>query len=227
MGDSDLRLRRAFNADYLLWLEKPEWSALEAPFLLGGFVPEELPEGSKTLDEAIEATQGIHEAIAEAIKAARLPVRNAPTAWVVWAEQRGLTLPPELIALAREQPNTPEQNDSPAFAGNAPPMNDGDSCAKIENKAKSKQENGEPFLQEKSRNSRAEVEKWVAWQAQKLVEKGDIVFDLADRIRLKAESHGYQSERGPLKVANITKMIPPGLTGGRTKSKGTKKKSSK
>ncbi len=90
--------------------------------------------------------------------------------------------------------------------------------------AKPKQETGEPFLQAKSKNSRAAVEKWVAWQAHDKVETTDNTDDLAKRIWKIADSFKYESERGKMTVASITKMLPRGLTGGRGKNKGVRGK---
>jgi hypothetical protein len=74
-----------------------------------------------------------------------------------------------------------------------------------ENDAKPKQEAGEPFLQPKNKNSRASVEKWVAWQARDKVKTGDNTDGLAGRILDIAKSFGYQSERGPMTIASIKK----------------------
>lgn len=84
---------------------------------------------------------------------------------------------------------------------------------------RNERDSDEPFLQ-KGQNSRAGVAKWVAWQACKMASDFGKVSDLAESIRLLAESHGYQSERKEMTVASITKMIPAGLTGGRSKNKG-------
>jgi hypothetical protein len=118
-------------------------------------------------------------------------------------------LPPELIALARKQTYAPEQNNA------STKVDAGDVAAEED---ESTQESGEPYLQ-KGRNSRKAVENWVAWQANSRVEKDDTVADLAKRIWLIAERWGYESERGKMTVASITKMIPAGLTGGRSKNK--------
>lgn len=123
--------------------------------------------------------------------------------FAVWAVEvvKWPALPPELIALARKQTDAPEQND-----------------------ATPKQEIDEPFLQRNSRNSRAAVDRWVKWQAQQQVKDADNTSDLAARILEIAGRWEYQSERGPMTIASITKMLPPGLTGGRGKNKGIRGK---
>jgi hypothetical protein len=90
--------------------------------------------------------------------------------------------------------------------------------------AQPKLEAGEPFLQPKSKNSRAAVDQWVKWQAHQLVKATDNTFALAERIWEIADRWKYESERGPMTIASITKMLPPGLTGGRGKNKGIKAK---
>jgi hypothetical protein len=93
--------------------------------------------------------------------------------------------------------------------------------------AQLKQEADEPFLQANGRNCRAAVEKWVAWQARTLFEPNDTTDELADRILGIANRWGYESERRPMTIASITKMLPPGLTGGRGKNKGIRGKAKK
>lgn len=115
----------------------------------------------------------------------------------------------------------PEQNDAPANAGNAAPLEVGTADTATEHE-EPKQENGEPKLKQ-GWNSRGAVEKWVAWQAQDKVKEGDKVSDLAENIWLITEKWGYESARGKMTVASITKMIPAGLTGGRGKNKGQSK----
>lgn len=133
-------------------------------------------------------------------------------------------LPPELVALARKQPSAPEQNDAQASVGNVAPLKAdvGDTATKKD--AKSKPETGEPFLQPKSRNSRAAVDQWVKWQAHHMVKATDNTSALAERILEIAERWKYESERGPMTIASITKMLPSGLTGGRGKNRGIKSK---
>jgi hypothetical protein len=87
-----------------------------------------------------------------------------------------------------------------------------------------KREAGEPFLQPKSKNSRAAVDQWVKWQAYQLVKTADTTSELAKRIWALADRWKYESERGPMTIPSITKMLPPGLTGGRGKNKGIKAK---
>lgn len=86
---------------------------------------------------------------------------------------------------------------------------------------------GEPPMRP-GKNSRKDVEAWVAWQASHMVEDGDNVSDIANKIYLIAERWSYQSERQKegekISVANIIKMIPAGLTGGRAKNTGKPKK---
>lgn len=74
------------------------------------------------------------------------------------------------------------------------------------------------------KNSRELVKAWVDRQARDMRKDGEIVADLAERIKLKADKWGYESERKPPTVASITRMIPPGLTGGRGKSRTRPKK---
>jgi hypothetical protein len=77
---------------------------------------------------------------------------------------------------------------------------------------------GEQNLQ-KGKNSRAAVEAWVEKQARDLFQVGDTTKVLAERIHLLAAKYDYQSERKPLDVGNITKMIPAGITGGRGRNR--------
>jgi hypothetical protein len=81
---------------------------------------------------------------------------------------------------------------------------------------------GEPFLR-KGKNNRKSVEEWVVWQANDKANKFDNIEDLVTSIRLLAERWGFESERQKLTNGNITKMIPSGLTGGRSKNKGRSK----
>lgn len=89
------------------------------------------------------------------------------------------------------------------------------------------QETGEPHLKQKSRNSRAAVDKWVKWKAKQMVEATDTMADLAGKIQTEADRWGYESERGSMTIASITKMIPAGQTGGLAKNKGVKGKAKK
>lgn len=84
-------------------------------------------------------------------------------------------------------------------------------------------EDGEPILR-KGKNDRAKVDAWVKWRAAKEVKINDNMNDLATRIKLSAERWGYQSERGPLSISSIVKIIPAGITGGRAKNMGKPKK---
>jgi hypothetical protein len=77
----------------------------------------------------------------------------------------------------------------------------------------------EPFLAQ-GLNPRAAVEKWVQWHAKRMATDFSKVTDIAENIHLLAKKHGYQSQRGEMTIASITKMIPAGLTGGRGKNKG-------
>lgn len=85
---------------------------------------------------------------------------------------------------------------------------------------------GEPCLRN-GRNNRAKVAAWVAWQARnfaKLAETETTVDVIAEEIYLEAQRWGYESERKEMTISSIVKMIPPGLTGGRSKSPGAPKK---
>lgn len=65
------------------------------------------------------------------------------------------------------------------------------------------------------RNKRSVLEKWVACMARKLYVKGDVTTVLAEKI-VKAAGGRILPERGDeLKVANVLKMLPRGITGGR------------
>lgn len=99
------------------------------------------------------------------------------------------------------------------------------SAAKVE--AEPLSQPGEPPMRQ-GKNNREAMAAWVDWQARDLVKDGQRVSDLANEIYLKAERWGYQSERQKdgenIKAANIIKMIPAGLTGGRAKNTGKTKK---
>lgn len=76
---------------------------------------------------------------------------------------------------------------------------------------------GAPSMK-KGKNDRTKVEEWVKWQACELCKPDDNLDGLAERIRLKANQWGYESERGPLSKPRIIKIIPAGTTGGRKKN---------
>lgn len=147
-----------------------------------------------------------------------------PSYFVDRAKSFGWSMPSKLEEMARKPTDAPEQIDAPASAGNADAKKGGAGGTLTTKVAKPKQETGEPFLQVHSRNSRAEVEKWVAWQARTEVKDGDNTADLAGRILKIADNFGYESERGEMTLPSITKMLPAGLTGGRRKNKGVKAK---
>lgn len=67
-------------------------------------------------------------------------------------------------------------------------------------------------------NSRKQIVKWVEWQARQLVKEGDTTKKLADKIWLEANRRKIASERGTLSKATIIKMLPAGLTGGRSRN---------
>lgn len=134
----DEHIREAFEADYVTWLQKPQWDAIEASLLLGGYIPEELPEARDTLNRAIEVTQGIHGRIAAAIASGTIHFRNTPTTWVNWAQKNQPTIP-ERLTVAHEWLVTRDKDGVAASAENAPPLNDGDGCTPIEKEAKPKQ----------------------------------------------------------------------------------------
>ncbi len=98
-------------------------------------------------------------------------------------------------------------------AAPAPTVGNGET---IVGEQKAVREDGEPYMQ-KGKNSREAVKKWVAWQAKFMVKDGDTVDKLAEQIKELAERNGYESERGKLTAASITRMTPSGLTGGRGK----------
>lgn len=83
---------------------------------------------------------------------------------------------------------------------------------------------GEPPLKP-GRNERTKVDAWVKWQAKRLKQDGDTGSTLASRIKSLAETHGrsYESERGPLTVATIIRMLPREITGGRGKNRSKSK----
>lgn len=76
----------------------------------------------------------------------------------------------------------------------------------------------------KGRNSRKRIVEWVQWQARHFVKTGDTTNELANKIWLEANRWGIESERGLLSKASILKMLPPGITGGRSKNMGKSKK---
>jgi hypothetical protein len=82
---------------------------------------------------------------------------------------------------------------------------------------------GEPQLI-KGKNKRADVDKWVKFQANEMKTPADTGSALAERIQLLAKKHGYESERKELSLATITRMLPSGITGGRGKTVGKSKK---
>lgn len=82
---------------------------------------------------------------------------------------------------------------------------------------------GAPYLR-KGKNSRKKVIVWVIFQAHQLLKKESTVNELASEIKLEADRCGYESERRALTVPSITKMIPVGLTGGRSKRSDKSKK---
>lgn len=134
-----------------------------------------------------------------------------------WCVHIGWYIPQELAALATKEqaPLATQQSEQGACkqdeSDDAPPTSI----------------SGEPSLRP-GKNSREAVAAWVDWQARDLVADGDNVSDIADKIYLIAERWGYQSERQKegekISVANIIKMIPAGLTGGRAKNTGKSKK---
>ena len=83
----------------------------------------------------------------------------------------------------------------------------------------------EPYLRQ-GPNKRKLVMDWVVWQAENKANDFGKVADLASSIRLLAEKRGYESEKGKLSNASVTRMIPSGLTGGRSKNKGRSKNQS-
>jgi hypothetical protein len=75
-------------------------------------------------------------------------------------------------------------------------------------------------------NSRASVEKWVVWQAQDKLNEGDTKAMLAERICRLAEKNRFESVRGTLTTANVIRMLPKNITGGRGKNGRAKAKRS-
>ena len=71
----------------------------------------------------------------------------------------------------------------------------------------------------KGKNSRREVELWVKHQAKKHYSPGCSAKELAGIIFKIACRNGFESERKPLSVPSIIKMIPAGVTGGRGRPK--------
>lgn len=60
---------------------------------------------------------------------------------------------------------------------------------------------------------------WIAEQAKKLVEQGDTMDTLGERIRKIAEERNYRNEGGdPIPLATVIKAIPALTTGGRGKN---------
>lgn len=146
-----------------------------------------------------------------------------------WVAMLGkLPMPEELAALAA--PGAP--NNLPLSAAlpeakpgmGEEPQKEGAGGTTTTKEAKPQPETGEPFLQQKARNSRAAVDRWVKWQAHQEIKDTDKTSDLAARIWAIADQWEYQSERGPMTIASITKMLPSGLTGGRSKNKSIKGK---
>lgn len=82
---------------------------------------------------------------------------------------------------------------------------------------------GAPSLKA-GRNARKAMDAWVKWQANKLMGSVDTMPALAHKIMRIAESCGYQSERGALSIPTIIKMLPAGITGGRSKNGQKSKK---
>lgn len=82
---------------------------------------------------------------------------------------------------------------------------------------------GAPSLNN-GKNSRKIIKTWIQWQAKQVFKLGDTNKMLAENILSLANRFNYESERGPLSIATIIKMIPPGLTGGRANNKGISKK---
>ncbi len=214
---AEVAIRESRSTDYVYALKRPYWYAYEAAAFLSGYKATKTTGANIRKSESLETIDGICHMIFDDIDAGHISDAMRPVGWVEWAKRRGLAnLPSELVALAQKseahadaKPGTEEVG-----AGNR-------ATAK---EVKPKQDIGEPFLQQYSRNSRAAVEKWVAWQAQDKLIDGDTTKHLAGRIFAIAEANGYQSERGELTVASITKMLPSGLTGGRGKNRGIKSK---
>lgn len=108
-----------------------------------------------------------------------------------------------------------EPADAPAEPSNAEGNDTSTDAAGIQTRI-----GGEPLLV-KGKNSRKQVDAWVKFQAKANVMKiGDTAAALAERIHLMADRWGYESERGKLTIASITKMLPAGITGGRAKARG-------
>lgn len=76
----------------------------------------------------------------------------------------------------------------------------------------------EPRLQ-RGTNPQKNIKAWVEWQAHQLVKQGDTVNILGERIYLEAQRCAYLSARGPLSIASVVRLLPQGVTGGRSKSR--------
>lgn len=123
--------------------------------------------------------------------------------WVLWAHAQGWLVPSYLQR---------------ASVAQSAPGSEGELS-----QADASPDDGKPNLR-KGRNSRGAVKAWVASEARNNVKTGDTVCAIAERVQSTAERFGYQSERGPLTVSSIVRMIPAGLTGGRAKNTGRTKK---
>lgn len=82
---------------------------------------------------------------------------------------------------------------------------------------------GSPSLQY-GKNSRPAVKAWIQYQANEMVRDDATAASLAEQIKQVADKFGFESERGPLTIASILRMLPTGVTGGRGKrSRKTRK----
>ena len=81
----------------------------------------------------------------------------------------------------------------------------------------------EPLLKE-GQNRREHIRTWVEWCARNIKEDDDTAEELAGRVVQRAERFSIESERGPLSVSSVTRLLPAGATGGRGRRPGSRAK---
>ena len=134
-----------------------------------------------------------------------------------WALSVDWDIPPELAELA-PKPNATTNSaasritDEPASAAK---VSHGGAAGTSNDPP---QESEEPRMRYGSNSAKA-YKKWIAWQANRLMQTGDTTKTLGGRIAELAEERRYMNEGGdPILLATVIRNIPAGLTGGRCKN---------
>lgn len=235
------------DADYTHWGAMDSWTLDEAVALSLGKNPRIINwdfvyEFTLICKEAKEYERR-RELIASAIPLENLTDPVSPSLFLTWAIEKHIDIPQKLatqvyfyLAPHEKPQEISSSHDSaiPKHSDVVDPTTTEQGNLNVTLKSNNDVNEGKPNVVgdeppiKKGHNTRKEFEAWVAYQANILLGERGTMRSLAKKILVLANEKGYESERQsiskPLTSANIIKMIPSGITGGRGKNGNRSKK---